>query len=277
MSEQKSDWKSLRVERMGAVAEVVLTGPGRGNAMGPDFWRELPLCFDALAGDAAVRAIVLRGEGKNFSYGLDLMAMMGELAPFIGGPTMARARNELLDLIGELQKVGTRVAACPKPVIAAVAGWCIGGGLDLLSACDIRLCSAEAKFSLREVKLAIVADIGSLQRLPAIIGEGATRELALTGRDIDAPRALRLGLVSDVYETPELLLAAARTMAQDIASNPPLTVQGIKRVMNYCQGKSIADGLAYVAAFNAAFLQSLDLAEAMGAFVERRPPTFTGE
>src|SRR5262249_44339692 len=160
-----------------------------------------------------------------------------------------------------------------KPVIAAVGGWCIGGGLDLIAACDIRLCSQDARFSLREVKVAIVADLGSLQRLPRIIGEGNTRELALTGKDIDANRALRINLVNEAQHTQEALLEADRPPPRETAHNPPLVVQGIKRVMNYCAGKSVAEGLEYVAVWNSAFLQSEDLGEAMRAFAERRPPS----
>lgn len=270
-------FESLRIEHVDNIAEVVLTGPGRGNAMGPAFWRELPRAFAALAVDDAVRAVLVRGEGAHFSYGLDLPAMMGELAPFLGGPTMAKARTALYEKILAMQEVGNAVEACPKPVIAAVSGWCIGGGLDLIAACDVRLASAEAKFSLREVKLAIVADIGSLQRLPYIIGQGATRELALTGKDIDAARALRLGLVNEVFETPALLRDGALAMAREMATNPPLVVQGIKRVLNYGRGKPVADALQHVAAWNSAFLQSEDMAEAISAFMERRAPTFKGQ
>jgi enoyl-CoA hydratase len=269
--------ESLRIEREGAIARVVLTGPGKGNAMGPAFWRELPRVFDALAKDDTVRAIVLRGDGKHFSYGLDLMGMMGELSEFIGGPVLAKVRTKLLDTIRTLQDVGNAVERCPKPVVAAIHGYCIGGGLDLVSACDVRLCSGEAKFSLREVKLAIVADIGSLQRLPYLIGEGATRELAFTGKDIDAARALRIGLVSEVFETPDALFSAADAMATEIAGNAPLTVQGIKRVMNYSRGRPVGDGLDYVALWNSAFLQSADLGEALASFMERRAPSFKGE
>lgn len=269
-------YRSLRVEMASGVAEVVLTGPGKGNAMGPDFWRDLPSAFNALDGDEAVRVAVLWGEGKSFSYGLDLPAMMsgGELP--LGGESLAAERTRLLDTILRMQDAVTSVANCRKPVIAAVAGWCIGGGLDLIAACDIRLASADAKFSLREVKLAIVADIGSLQRLPAVIGQGNTRELAFTGKDIDAARALRMGLVNEVYETPEQLLEAARAMAREIAANPPLAVQGTKRVLNACEGKTVAEGLRIGALWNAAFLQSHDLGEAIAAFMERRPPRFEG-
>ena len=211
----------------------------------------------------------------HFSYGLDLGAMVGELP--VAGEQLAAERTRFLDTILRMQGAVTSVAACRKPVIAAISGWCIGGGLDLIAACDIRLCSAEARFSLRETKMAIVADIGSLQRLPHIIGEGNTRELALTGKDIDAERAQRMGLVNEVYESPEALLAGARAMAGEIAANAPLVVQGTKRVLNERIARDVEDGLRFVAVWNAAFLQSLDLQEAIAAFFERRPPRFEGQ
>ena len=273
-----AEYKSLKVEKNEGVAEVVLAGPGKGNAMGPDFWREMPEVFAELDGDDETRAIVVRGDGNNFSYGLDLAAMMGDLGQQFGaGKNLAAERTRFLDLVGEMQKAFDNVAACRKPVIAAVSGWCVGGGVDLIAACDIRLCSADARFSLREVKVAIVADLGSLQRLPRIIGEGHTRELAFTGKDITAARAFQIGLVSDVYESTDEALASARALAGEIAANPPIVVQGIKRVMNYCQDKSVSDGLDYVAVWNSAFLQSADLVEAMTAFRERRAPQFKGQ
>ena len=267
--------KAMRVTVDDGVAEVMLIGPGKGNAMGPDFWLELPQVFQELDRDAAVHAVIVRGSGEHFSYGLDLMAMVGDLGRHFSGTQMAAERTDLLDLIVRLQDAVTSVERCRKPVIAAVHGRCIGGGLDLIAACDIRLAAANASFSLREVRLAIVADVGSLQRLPAIIGQGATRELAYTGKDIDAQRALQLGLVNDLLDTPEGLFQAARDMARQIADNPPVVVQGIKRVMGYCADKSVAAGLYHTAVWNSAFLQSTDLAEAIAAFAERRPPRFS--
>jgi enoyl-CoA hydratase/carnithine racemase len=270
------NYKAMRLEKSDGIAEVELTGPGKGNAMGPDFWREMPEIFAALDRDEEVRAIIVSGAGSNFSYGLDLAAMMGDLGQHFGGANLAAERTALHDMVLAMQQSFDAVAACRKPVIAAVSGWCVGGGLDLIAACDIRLCSREARFSLREVKVAIVADLGSLQRLPRIIGEGNTRELALTGKDIAAERACGMNLVNEVYETPEALIEAARRMAREIADNPPLVVQGIKRVMNYCADKPVKDGLEYVAVWNSAFLQSHDLGEAMAAFRERRAPRFKG-
>ena len=268
--------ESLALEVREGVATVTLLGPGKGNALGPAFWNELPELFAQLDADAAVRAVIVRGGGKAFTFGLDLMAMAGELGPLILPGGGASERTALIAMIRKLQGAIDAVARCTKPVIAAVHGWCIGGGLDLASACDVRLCSADARFSLREVKVAMVADIGSLQRLPGIIGEGHTRELAFTGRDVDAPRALRIGLVNDVYDTPDALFSAAEQLAQDMAKNPPLVVSGIKQVLNAESEARAQRGLAFVAAWNAAFLPSEDLQEAFAAFAERRDPVFKG-
>jgi enoyl-CoA hydratase len=270
-------YKSLRIEKSEGVAELVLTGPGKGNAMGPDFWREMPEAIRALDADDAVRVVLVRGDGNHFTYGLDLMAMMESLGPLLMGESnLALERTKLLKLIGDMQQATEGMARCRKPVIAAVHGWCIGAGMNLIAACDFRYCSQEAKFSVREVKVGIVADLGALQRLPRIIGEGHTRELAYTGGDVDSARALRMGLVNEVFPTPEALLTEARVTARRIADNPSLVVQGIKQVMEYCADKSVEDGLRYVAAWNSAFLQSHDLAEAFTAFAERRPPRFQG-
>lgn len=272
-----SDWKAFTVERTGRVARVTLTGPGKGNAMGPDFWRELPQVFGELDADAEIRAIVLTGSGKNFSFGLDLPAMSPTFGPLLGEKALAAPRTDFLYEIRAMQDAVTAVAACRKPVVAAVSGWCVGGGLDLIAAADIRLASAEASFSLREAKVAIVADMGSLHRLPAIIGEGQLRELAFTGKDIDAARAEKIGLVNDVYPDRDAVLAAADTLAAEIADNPPLVVQGVKDVLDQPQAAKVADGLRYVAAWNAAFLPSEDLTEAIQAVFEKRKPSFGGK
>lgn len=272
-----SELEALGVKVDEGVAEVILLGPGKGNAMGPEMFRELALVFGELDRDPAVRAVIVYGSGDHFTFGLDLKSMMGQLGRFVMGPQMAGKRADLLDLIRELQGSADAVERCRKPVIAAISGWCIGGGLDLAAACDVRLCSADARFSLREVKLAIVADLGSLQRLPPIIGQGNTRELAFTGKDIDATRAAAINLVNAILPDRETLLGAARAMAREISDNPPLTVQGIKQVMSFTSSQSTEQGLRFVAAWNAAFLQSMDLNEAIAAFMEKRPARFKGQ
>ncbi|HOA86997.1 MAG TPA: crotonase/enoyl-CoA hydratase family protein [Microbacteriaceae bacterium] len=268
-------WKAFTVERMDHVAQVTLIGPGKGNAMGPDCWAEMPVLFAALDADPEVRAIVIVGSGSQFTFGLDLSAMKNNDAAPQGG--LARARTEFLTKLQRMQAAITAVAECRKPVIAAVHGWCIGGGVDLISAVDIRYASADATFSVREVKVAMVADLGSLARLPAIIADGHLRELALTGKNIDAARAERIGLVNDVFDTPEATLAAAHATAKEIAENPPLVVQGIKNVLDHSRSAGVHDSLRYVAAWNSAFLPSLDLQEAVSAVFQKRPPVFRGE
>lgn len=268
---------SLRVDRTGHVAEVTLLGPSKGNAMGPDFWRELPQVFHALEADQDVRAIVLTGSGKHFSYGLDLPAMLPRWAEYLAGDALARPRMEFLAEIRKLQAAVSSIAEINTPVVAAVSGWCIGGGIDVITAADIRLASADARFSVREVKVAIVADLGSLQRLSGIVGEGHARELAFTGKDIDAARAERIGLVNEVFDDQEALLDAARAMAVEIAANPPLVVQGVKDVLAVNTRAQVDAGQRYVSAWNAAFLPSKDLTEAVQAFADRREPVFGGE
>nr|WP_089301378.1 crotonase/enoyl-CoA hydratase family protein [Haloechinothrix alba] len=277
MIDNLDELASLRVERTGHVAEVTLLGPGKGNAMGPDFWNELPRVFRAADADPEVRAIVLTGGGEHFSYGLDLQAMLPQWSEYLGGDALAAPRTAFLDEIRRLQDAVNSIARTRKPVVAAVAGWCIGGGIDVITAADIRLASADAKFSVREVKMAIVADLGTLQRLGTIVGEGHARELAFTGRDIDAARAERIGLVNDVYPDPESMQAAARELAAEIAANPPLAVQGAKEVLGVNTQDQVEAGQRYVSTWNAAFLPSKDLSEAVQAFMERREPEFTGE
>src|ERR1700684_3464176 len=207
-------YESVTVETKDHVAQVTLIGPGKGNAMGPAFWSELPELFGALDADPNIRAIVLTGSGRSFSYALDLPAMGGTLAPVLAEGAMAGPRTEFHTEVLRMQNTISAVADCRTPTVAAIHGWCIGGGGDLISAVDIRYASADAKFSVREVKLAIGAAVGSLAGLPLILSDGHLRELALTGKDIGAARAEKIGLVNDVFADPDATLqAAARTGA----------------------------------------------------------------
>ncbi|MFD1815818.1 crotonase/enoyl-CoA hydratase family protein [Rhodococcus gannanensis] len=269
-------WKAFTVEIKDHVAQVTLTGPGKGNAMGPDFWDELAPLFGELDADPEVRAVVLAGEGKHFSFGLDLQAMAPAMAPVLADKAQAAPRTDFHGVIRKMQNAITAVADCRKPTVAAVQGWCIGGAVDLISAADIRYASADAKFSVREVKVAMVADVGTLARLPRIIGDGHLRELALTGKDIDAARAEKIGLVNDVFADAEAALAAAHETAAAIAANPPLVVQGVKQVLDHTRKPAVDDSLRYVAAWNSAFLPSEDLGEAIAAVFQKRAPEFKG-
>lgn len=272
-----TEYKSLEVDVRGSIAEVALVGPGKGNALGPEVWRELPEALSALGADDDVRVVVLRGGGAQFSYGLDLKRNSDLFSALMGGQKLAAERMELWSLIQRWQGAVDALQACPKPTIAAVHGHCLGGGLNLIAACDMRLCSSDAVFSLREVRIAIVPDLGALQRLPAIVGQGVTRRIAMTGEDFGAQQAREWGLVEEVFESPDALFAGARELGASLAANPPLVVQGIKQVLNMSEAHGAVAGKAYVAAWNAAFLQSHDLGEAFAAFMQQRPPEFKGE
>lgn len=267
-------YQSLSFDQTNGVLTVTLLGPGKGNAMGPEFWEELPKAMDEINRMADVRCIVFRGSGDHFSYGLNIAQMMPHLGKMTTGNVLAHQRADLMAQIRQMQSGFQKMHESPKPVIAAVHGWCIGGGVNMIAAADIRLCSRDAKFSLREAKLAITPDIGGLQFLPTIIGQGFTREMAFTGADYDAAFAERTGLVNHVYDTPDQLFEAATALAQQIADNPATAVQGAKRVLNYSLNKSIEDGLQYVAVWNSSQLQSDDFSEAMQATLEKRKAEF---
>jgi enoyl-CoA hydratase len=267
----------LRVDVEGGVATLLLERPEKRNALGPAFWADLPRFMAWLDGEDDVRAVVLAAAGPHFSVGLDLSAFGG-----IGGgaddPRGAVAANRaLFESVRTMQASVSSLAACRKPVVAAVHGYCIGGGVDLITACDVRLAAEDAIFSVRETRIAIVADLGSLQRLPRIVGAGHAAELALTGRDVDAQRAARIGLVNDVVDGGgDGVRKAATALAVEIAANSPLAVQGTKAVLAANDGRTVEQGLEYVAWWNSLYLRSDDLTEAMTAFREKRDPRFTG-
>jgi enoyl-CoA hydratase len=267
----------LSIDVDGHVATLWLDRPEARNAMGPDLWADLPRAAHVLADEPEVRALVIAARGPHFSVGLDLKSMGGGLT---GGEGRARsqaakARRTRKD-VKRLQDSVTAVEDLPFPVIAAVHGYCIGGGVDLIAACDIRLASADAVFSVRETKIAIVADLGSLQRLPRILSAGHLAELAYTGKDIGAARAREIGLVNDVYDDQAALMTAAYQLAGEIAHNSPIAVQGTKAVLAANDGRTVAEGLDFVAVWNAGALESDDLVEAMTAFMEKRSPVFKG-
>lgn len=272
----------LTIERDGHVATLWLDNADRRNAMGPDFWADLPLAMAELGADAEVRAVVLAARGPHFTAGLDLTTMGGNAGgggDGEGGEARGSGVSRRLASYHEIKRLQaaiTAVADCPKPVVAAIHGACIGGGVDLVTACDVRLASADARFSVRETRIAIVADVGTLQRLPRVLAPGHVAELVYTGKDIGADRAREIGLVNDVLPDHDAVVAAGLAMAAEIAANSPLAVQGAKAVLRAGEGRSVAEGLDYVALWNSSFLASEDLGEAMTAFFEKREARFEG-
>jgi enoyl-CoA hydratase len=270
-----TEHRSVRIDASNApVATLTLLGPGRGNAMGPDFWRELPAAVAAVDASAEIRALIVRGSGEHFSYGLDLPAMAMEIGPLLNDG--ARGRVEIPALAERMHRGFAALAASRLPVIAAIDGWCIGAGIEMIAACDIRIATKSAKFALREVKVGIVPDLGGTARLPHLIGEAWTRELALLGDDIDADTALRIGLVTHVVEDADALTREAQRLGERLAANPPLVVAGIKRTLNARIEADVARINRDAAIQNGLLMQSEDFAEAMRAFMERREPVFKG-
>jgi len=219
-----------------------------------------------------VRVVVIKAEGKSFTAGTDLE----DAAALLSGKA-ADQREATRRSILQLQDSLSGIELCRKPVIAAIHSHCIGGGIDLISACDIRLATSDAVFSIRETRMGIIADLGTLQRLPYIIGYGRFVELALTGRDFTAAEALQMGLITHICDDREDLYAGAVKIAEQIVRCPPLAVQGTKEVIHYSRDQGIYPGLRYVAQKNAAALPSEDLIEAVSAFMEKRKPVFKGK
>lgn len=267
-----SDYTRFKVEKDGFIRWLILSRPDKRNAMDEEFFRELIRAFTDFDQDPEVRVVVLRSEGKGFSAGIDLGALGGLVQS-----TSVDAREQLRFFILQGQAAFTAVELCRKPVIVAIHGFCIGGGVDLSCACDIRLASKDALFSIRETRMAMVADLGTLQRMPYIIGESWFRELALTGRDFSAEEALRMNFVTRVCEDQSSLYREAGKLAAEIAACSPLAVQGVKDVMRFDRENGVKAGLEYVAQKNAAILISEDLMEAVNAFMEKRRPQFKGK
>ena len=264
---------TLRLERDGAVLVVELNRPAKANAMEEAMWHELRDAMHEADRDDTVRVVVIRGAGKHFTAGIDL-AMLGSIAAQIRHEDGARSREKLRRLILDLQDTLSSIEQCRKPVIAAIHGACVGGGIDLITACDLRYCSADAKFSVKEIDVGMTADVGTLQRLPRLIGEGMARERAYTGRMVDGAEAQQMRLANRCYETPEALHAAVAELAAGIAAKSPLAIRGCKEMITYARDHSVADGLNYIATWNAAMLLSADLEEAGRAAREKRPPRF---
>ena len=233
---------TINVELDGALAWIGFNRPEKANALNADMWRELKAALEWCDQHAEIRVVLLYGEGNHFCSGIDLAMLMGVPAA-IDESCEGRKREKLRGLIVELQACVNSLERCRKPVIAAINGYCLGGGLDIALAADFRYASADAQFGVREVDIGMVADVGALQRLPHVVGEGVAREMALTGRDIDSSEALQWRLVNRVLPDAESLRAAVAETARLLAAKSPLALRGIKQVMNYSRDHSVADGL----------------------------------
>lgn len=265
-------YKFFNLEVTNKVALVEMNRPAKLNAMSEEFWLELPQIFAWIEEEPSVRAVVLSGAGKHFSSGIDL-TYLASLAGLMG-KDIGRNAVALRTQIKRLQNAFTAVDQCSKPVLAAIQGYCIGGAIDLISACDMRYCSAEASFSISEIDVGMAADVGTLQRLPRIIGDGIMRELAYTGRFVEAEEAQRIGLVNRVFNDPTQLLEEVMQLAEQLAAKSPLAMRGTKEMLRYARDHSVDDGLNYIATWNAAMLQSEDLRLAVTARMTKSQADF---
>ncbi|MBK1685599.1 2,4-dienoyl-CoA reductase [Rhodoferax fermentans] len=266
-------YDTLSVSLVDHIATIRLNRPDKANAMNLAMWHELRRAFQWVDATPDARVAILEGEGKAFTAGIDLQMMMG-MGDQIQNDCEARTRENLRQVILDLQDTLTSLERCRKPVLAAIHGACIGGGIDLICCADMRYCSSDAHFSIKEIDIGMTADVGTLQRLPRLIGEGLARELAYTARKFDAAEALDMRLVNRVFDSREALQAGVREIATTIAAKSPISVRGTKEMITYARDHSVADGLTYVATWNAAMLLSNDLQEAMMANMGKRAPQF---
>lgn len=254
------------------IAHVELTRGSEFNTMNKAFWPEMVKIFGEIENDPLARVVVLSGQGRHFTSGLDLNDFTAGLTATEGEP--ARSAEALRRTILNMQETMSVLDRCRLPVLAAIQGACIGGGIDLISACDIRYCTEDAFFCVQETNIGMTADVGTLQRLPHMLPYGILRELTYTGRRMMASEAREWGLVNKIYSDRAALLNGVKEIAQEIASKSPLTTVGNKEMLNYARDHSIQDGLNYVATWNAAMLSRADLGEAFLAKKEKRDPLF---
>ena len=270
MSELASSF--FLVQRHGPVAQLSMNRPQKANGMTPDFWTELPRLLGLLDADETVRAVALTGEGKHFTGGMDLEAFASIATLFQREP--GRAAYAIRQKIMQLQDAFTAIERARFPVIAAIHGACIGGGIDMISACDMRLASSDAYFAIEEINIGMAADVGTLQRLPKLISPAIAAELAYTGRRFRAEEALRIGLLSEVADSREQLVKAALALGERISSKSPLAIAGIKANLAYSRDHGVADGLDYMATWNAGMLRPEDLMNAVQAAMAKKEAEF---
>jgi len=262
------EWIKLDVEDH--VGILTLSRIEGMNALSLAFATEITEAVRELDAMEEVRVIVLNSGAREFCVGLDLKDFM---TTDLGS---AKSKLEFPARLRSLFDSANSFEDCKKPFIAAVHGMCIGGGLDMIAACDIRLCTEDAKFSLREAAIGIVADMGVLQRLPYSIGQGFTREMAFTARFFTAREVKRMGLVNTIYPDYDTMIKGVNKIARQIAENPPLAVQATKEVLNYSRTSTVANGMSYAMHKNMVLFNSEDVGEALSSFTEKRKPDFKG-
>jgi len=266
-------YESLLLEVGEMIAHVSFNRAEKANALNEQGWKELQAVFELLDERDDVRVIILSGEGKHFCSGIDL-SLLATVTTNSDANCGTRSREKLRKQILGLQSPINTIENCSKPVIAAISGGCIGAGVDIICACDLRYATSEAYFSIREIDMGMVADLGTLQRLPKLLPHGLVREMAFTGRNVYGQEAERIGLINKSLAGKEELLASVYEVAKTIASKSPVSIRGTKHILNYSRDHSVADSLEYIATWNAAMLVSEDLTIAFQAKMEKKEPRF---
>jgi enoyl-CoA hydratase len=256
----------------GPIARLSLNRPDKANGLTPAFWSELPRLVREIDANPAIRVLVISGEGRHFTGGMDL-ASFNDIAKLMAGEP-ARAAFALRKLVLDLQDAFNALEEARIPVIAAVHGACVGAGVDMISACDIRLAGEDAFFSIEEINIGMAADVGTLQRLPKLIAPGIVKELAYTGRRFSATEARSWGLVNSVQANREATLAAAVDLANEIAAKSPVAIAGIKKTVDFARDHSVRDGLEQIATWNAAMLRPQDMMAAIQAKMAKKQAVF---
>jgi len=264
----------FEVDISDAVAHVRLCRPEALNTMTADFWRELPDIVTSISDNASARVVVISSTGRHFSAGMDLSVFTGD---HLAGAPVAEAGRRQARLRSNAQVLQWSFTALEKarvPVIAAVQGGVIGGAVDLVTACDLRYATADAFFCVQEINIGMTADVGTLQRLGKVVGEGFAREMAFTGRRVPASRAYEVGLVQEVYVGHESLLQGALDTAREIAEKSPLAIWGTKVALNFARDHGVDASLEQIATWQAGMFQPQDMTEAFTAKAEKRSPVF---
>ena len=272
----KKEFSCFKLDVINHVGNLVLSRPDELNTMSRDFWVELGEVLDVINRDSDIRVVVMSSTGKHFCAGMDLNAFTNGVdnIPDDKKPDHARIGEAVYRVAKELQEYISTLEKIRVPVIAAIHGGCIGGAVDMVTACDIRLASDNAFFCIQEINIGMAADVGTLQRLPKIIPDSKMREMAYTGRRMYAEEAKEAGLVSGTYGSQEELLEAANKLASEIASKSPVAIYGLKAVMNYSRDHNVNDSLEYNALWSGAMLSQKDMTEQMTANMEKRDASF---
>ncbi len=267
--------KLVTYHREGEIGFITLNRPDKRNALNLAVWESIHSAALEAGKDTDARVVVLRGEGKSFCAGLDL-SPDNDLIKTITAPPSAKQKVDFYRMVKRIQAAHSCLERLPQPTIAAVQNHCLGAGLELIVCCDIRLCSEDATFALPEARLAIITDVGGLQRLPRVVGRGHAREIAFRGHRFDARKARAINLVNEVYADHDTLNREALAMAREIASNPPLAVQGAKEVFLFSDYGPLDQSLEYNAARSSMIMPSEDIFEAMAAHIQKRQGVFKG-